>query len=70
MRVDAGARFARTDTHRQWAITDIGGGLFRLISRRSGKALDNGNTAAERAGVIQWAANGGQQQAWQLTRIG
>ncbi|MEV3986885.1 alpha-L-fucosidase, partial [Nonomuraea sp. NPDC049758] len=40
----------------------VSGGVYKLMCRRSGKALDNGNTDGEAAGVLQWSDNGESQQ--------
>ncbi|MFD8217562.1 RICIN domain-containing protein [Streptomyces sp. NPDC059697] len=39
-------------------------------SSRSGRALDNANTGADQTPVIQWSANGGTPQQWNMTKIG
>jgi alpha-L-fucosidase len=44
-------------------------GVYRLVSVRSGKALDNWNTTAEGNSVIQWTPNGGPQQQWTVTTV-
>jgi hypothetical protein len=54
----------------QWTITNVGGTVYKLVSRLSGKALDNGNTSTEGGTVIQWTDNGGTPQKWQLVRVG
>ena len=48
----------------------LAGGVYRLLSARSGKALDNYNTTAEGNQVIQWASNGGSPQQWTVTDLG
>lgn len=53
-----------------WVVTSLGNGYYKLVNKASGKALDNGNTNNEGAGVIQWdddAANKYQQQ-WSITK--
>lgn len=45
-------------------------GVYRLVSVRSGKALDNGNVSTEGSTVIQWSDNGGSPQKRTLTKIG
>lgn len=47
----------------------LAGGVYRLVSVRSGKALDNGNTTTEGGQVIQWAPNGGTPQQWTVTGL-
>jgi hypothetical protein len=56
-------------TQQQWAITALGGGAYRLTNRRSGKALDNANIDTEGNTVIQWSANGGSLQQWNMTKL-
>ncbi|MFC5830645.1 RICIN domain-containing protein, partial [Nonomuraea insulae] len=46
-----------------------GSGAYKLVSVMSGKALDNGNTAAEGAAVVQWTDTGGLPQRWRLIRL-
>ncbi|MFD9408612.1 alpha-L-fucosidase [Streptomyces sp. NPDC059989] len=48
----------------------LAGGVYRLVSAQSGKALDNGNTTNEGGQVIQWTANGGAAQQWTVTDLG
>lgn len=47
----------------------LANGVYRLVSARSGKALDNWNTTAEGNSVIQWTQNGGSQQQWTVTAL-
>ncbi|MEV0935824.1 RICIN domain-containing protein [Streptomyces phaeochromogenes] len=49
--------------------TALGGGAYRLTNRQSGKALDNANIGTEGSTVIQWFANGGSPQQWNMTRL-
>ncbi|PYC88370.1 hypothetical protein C7C46_00365 [Streptomyces tateyamensis] len=37
----------------------VADGVYQLVCARSGKALDNGNTATAGSQVMQWAGNGG-----------
>ncbi|WP_405093216.1 alpha-L-fucosidase [Micromonospora sp. NBC_01392] len=48
----------------------VSGASYKLICQRSGKVLDNGNTAGEGAPVMQWADNGGAPQRWTITDVG
>jgi hypothetical protein len=48
----------------------VSGGVYQLISARSGKALDNSNVTTERATVVQWTDNDGPQQQWRITDVG
>jgi hypothetical protein len=56
------------------ADIDIGrsaGAYYKLINRRSGKALDAyGAGLADGANLVQWGDNGGFNQHWHLTDIG
>ncbi|MFG3404691.1 endo-1,4-beta-xylanase [Streptomyces sp. NPDC048142] len=65
----------------KWYATEPGRGVFdftaadevvafRLTNRHSGKVLDNANSDAEGSTVIQWTANGGSPQQWNMTRAG
>jgi hypothetical protein len=42
----------------------VSAGIYKLVSRLSGTALDNGNTGTDGATVIQWTDNGGPPQKW------
>ncbi|MEU9835099.1 alpha-L-fucosidase [Streptosporangium sp. NPDC048047] len=48
----------------------LSGAVYKLISRRSGKALDNGNTTGDGAYALQWTDHGGPQQRWTVTATG
>jgi regulation of enolase protein 1 (concanavalin A-like superfamily) len=50
------------------SIVPLMSGTKKLISRYSGKALDNGNTTNNGANVIQWTDNGGNPQRWSIVR--
>jgi hypothetical protein len=56
------------------ADIDLGrsaGAYYKLINRRSGKALDAyGASLADGANLVQWADNGGLNQHWHLTDLG
>jgi hypothetical protein len=58
----------------QYADIDFGnstGPYYKLINRKSGKALDVYQTdLVDGANVVQWADNGGANQQWHLTDIG
>jgi alpha-L-fucosidase len=47
----------------------VSGGIYKLVNRRSGKALDNGNVTADGSAVIQWTDNGGSPQQWRITSV-
>ncbi|MFE2411713.1 alpha-L-fucosidase [Kitasatospora sp. NPDC059408] len=47
----------------------VADGVYELVCARSGKALDNGNTATAGSQVMQWAVNGGTPQQWTLTGL-
>lgn len=59
-----------TLTHSRDAGAAITDGVYRLISERSGLALDNGNVDTERGVVVQWTENGGPPQDWRVTSVG
>jgi hypothetical protein len=44
-------------------------GIYTLTSKHSDMALDNANTFADGAQVIQWQANGQPQQQWRVTNL-
>ncbi|MET9697269.1 alpha-L-fucosidase [Streptomyces sp. NPDC006529] len=48
----------------------LAGGVYRLISAQSGKALDNDDTATEGGQVVQRAPDGGPPQQWRVTDAG
>lgn len=47
----------------------VADGVYELVCARSGKALDDGNTAAAGSQVMQWTVNGGTPQQWTLTGL-
>ncbi|MER7757898.1 alpha-L-fucosidase [Kitasatospora sp. NPDC097643] len=47
----------------------VADGVYELVCARSGKALDDGNTATAGGQVIQWTLNGGAPQQWRLTGL-
>ncbi|MEV4560709.1 alpha-L-fucosidase [Kitasatospora sp. NPDC049285] len=47
----------------------VADGVYQLVCARSGKALDNGNTATAGSQVMQWTVNGGSPQQWRLTAL-
>ncbi|MCH7232730.1 RICIN domain-containing protein [Glycomyces sp. L485] len=48
----------------------VDGGVYTLMSERSGKVLDNGNSTTVGARVMQWDENGGPQQRWRIRWVG
>jgi alpha-L-fucosidase len=48
----------------------VSGAVYKLVSQRSGKALDNGNTTTDGASAIQWTDSGGTPQQWTATDVG
>uniref|UniRef100_A0AAU2VGI9 alpha-L-fucosidase n=1 Tax=Streptomyces sp. NBC_00003 TaxID=2903608 RepID=A0AAU2VGI9_9ACTN len=44
-------------------------GVYKLVSVRSGKALDNGNVSTDGSQAIQWSQNGGSPQQWTVTGL-
>ncbi|MEN0083210.1 MAG: RICIN domain-containing protein [Leifsonia sp.] len=52
-------------SNQQWQLHPVGGGLYQLINRNSGKPLDdNGASYGHGASAVQWTANGGSNQLW------
>jgi alpha-L-fucosidase len=47
----------------------VADGVYELVCARSGKALDNANTANDGGTVIQWTLNGGTPQQWRVTAL-
>ncbi|RYD23164.1 MAG: hypothetical protein EOP88_05240 [Verrucomicrobiaceae bacterium] len=43
-------------------------GTHVITSVQSGKAINNSNSTAQGAGIIQWGKNGGRQQKWAFTQ--
>jgi hypothetical protein len=52
------------------ATTVVDGALYTLMSERSGKVLDNGDTTTAGTRVMQWDENGGPQQRWRVRWVG
>ena len=44
------------------------GGTHVIVSQQNGKAIDNGSSTAQQAGILQWSRNGGSQQRWTFTQ--
>ncbi|MFD7908952.1 alpha-L-fucosidase, partial [Kitasatospora sp. NPDC059747] len=64
------------DANDSVVVVDVNGtpavvadGVYELISVRSGKALDDGNTSSAGSQVVQWTVNGGTPQQWTLTGL-
>jgi hypothetical protein len=54
----------------QWQVATAAGGYYTLVNRATGFVADvNGNSTAQGAAVIGWAANGGANQQWQLQLV-
>ncbi|WP_079053903.1 alpha-L-fucosidase [Streptomyces graminilatus] len=47
----------------------LANGVYRLVSARSNKALDNGNITTDGSQIIQWTQNGGSPQQWTVTAL-
>jgi hypothetical protein len=59
----------RNQSHQHWQITPVGGGSFRVVNGRSGKALSVlENSTEEGAYVVQWEYTGDPSQQWMLER--
>ncbi len=55
----------------QWSLIGEGSGVYRMVNRRSGLALDvSRSETTSGAGVIPYSYNGGSNQQWQLQRLG
>jgi endoglucanase len=53
----------------QWQLTATSPGIYKVINRNSGFALDvNGASTANGAGIIQWNTNTGTNQQWQIVQ--
>jgi len=58
-------------TGQQFRLADSAGGFVRLISRHSGKAVEVQNASQMDGGkVVQFQDFGGNNQQWQLVRVG
>ena len=55
----------RSGSNQQWGLVGLGNGLYQIISRTSGEALDV-STALKTPGaqVIEYGFNGGANQTW------
>jgi hypothetical protein len=52
-----------------WYLRSTGNGYYTIVSHGSGLVADvNGAATSDGAQVVQWAANGGANQQWQLNR--
>lgn len=45
-------------------------GIYTVINRYSGMALDNGSSTTNGAYAVQWTMNAGNSQAWKLVSVG
>lgn len=55
----------------QRSLANSSGGYVRLISRHSGKTLEVQNAAAnDGSAIVQYTDWGGNNQQWQLVRVG
>ena len=55
--------------NQEWKIENVNG-YYRIINRRSGKALDvSGRSTADNANVLQWNYNGANNQLWSITPV-
>ena len=58
----------------QYGDVDLGysaGAYYKLVNRKSGKALDaNQWSLQDGANLVQWADNGGANQRWHVTDVG
>nr|WP_315971349.1 cellulase family glycosylhydrolase [Paenibacillus sp. N3.4] len=53
----------------QWVITDVGGGLYKVINTNSNKGLDVAGTA-NGSNVQIWSYGGGLNQKWSIVSVG
>ena len=57
-------------THQWWRLVGTGDGYYSLVNVRSGLVADvSGGSLNDGAQVVQWAANGGTNQQWQLVAV-
>ena len=64
------AAFAWWQTY-TWAAPTDGLGVYKIINRNSGKALDAANNASGNGAQIdQWTYSGGQNQQWIINSVG
>ncbi|NEW09347.1 cellulase family glycosylhydrolase [Paenibacillus sp. SYP-B3998] len=53
----------------QWVITDVGGGLYKVINTNSNKGLDVAGTV-NGSNVQIWSYGGGLNQKWSIVSVG
>jgi endoglucanase len=53
----------------QWVITDVGGGLYKVINVNSNKGLDVAGTASG-SNVQIWSYGAGANQKWKIVKVG
>jgi hypothetical protein len=53
-------------TNQQWHLRPTSDGYFSIITHDSGLAADDNWDASENAAIVQYTANGGNNQLWQL----
>jgi mannan endo-1,4-beta-mannosidase len=57
-------------SNQQWRPEQVSSGVYKLVARHSGKALDvAGQSVADGANVQQWADNSQSNQQWQLVQV-
>jgi polygalacturonase len=61
-----------TQTDKDWTITTVGSGFYKVISAQSALALDDDNipagTQSTNSQVVQFTPNGNTTQKWKLTK--
>lgn len=64
--IDAGSKLPlQSGSNRQWGLVGLGNGLYQIISRTSGEALDvSAALKTPGAQVIEYGLNGGTNQIW------
>ena len=64
--IDAGSKLPlQSGSNRQWGLVGLGNGLYQIISRTSGEALDvSAALKTPGAQVIEYGLNGGTNQTW------
>ncbi|MCQ4080107.1 RICIN domain-containing protein [Streptomyces sp. RB6PN25] len=59
------------DVAQEWRVVPSGGGYATVENRATGMLADvNGQSTADGAKVIEWPANGGANQQWELVPVG
>jgi hypothetical protein len=63
--------YSSSSTSMRWSIVQASTGKYKFINKKSGKLMDvQGGSTSNGTPVIEYTANGGQNQLWTFTRTG